>query len=124
VDGHLAIVIGRCLIGLIFLWSGTDKLKAMAPVKGMMRAHGVPLPDIALPAAIALELICGVLLLANLFVEIAAIALMLFIAVSSILIPLKDLGESDKRFVHQTQIQLAGNVGLIGGLFVLLGTTL
>lgn len=60
-DGHLAMTIGRSLIGLIFLWSGYDKAKAMKPVKGMIRAHGVPLPDLALPAAIVLEFACGLL---------------------------------------------------------------
>jgi putative oxidoreductase len=119
-DGHVAMTIGRVLIALLFLWSGYDKLRSFAGTSGMMRAHHVPLVGVALPAAIALELLCGLMLLANVLVALAAALLMLFVIISSLLIPVRDLADPARR--HQTQIMLASNAGLVGGLLFVFGS--
>jgi putative oxidoreductase len=123
-DGHLWLIAGRTLIGLVFLWSGYDKIAAYGPTAGMMRAHAVPFTPIALPAAIVLELVCGVCMVAGFWVPWNALALVAFVVVASILIPVKDLATSDPRAKHQTQIQLAGNIQIVGGLLFIFGASI
>ncbi len=123
-DGHLWLIAGRTLIGLVFLWSGYDKIAAYGPTAGMMRAHAVPFTPIALPAAIVLELVCGVCMVAGFWVPWNALALIAFVVVASILIPVKDLATSDPRARHQTQIQLAGNIQIVGGLLFIFGASI
>lgn len=123
-DNHAVLTIGRCLIALLFLWSGYDKIRLWAMTKHVMQAHGIPLVPLALPAAIALEIACALLLFANLFVPLAAVLLALFVAVSSLMIPVRDMqSTTDPKERHLYQVIVGGNVGLIGGLLYLFGSS-
>lgn len=125
VDSHFIALIGRDLIALVFLYSGIDKIRNIGPTSGVMRAHGIPFVPVALTGAIVLEIACGLLLLINLFSPIAAALLVLFVIVSVITIPLRDLrGITDPKALHLAQVALAGNMGVVGGLLLIIGTTM
>src|SRR5258706_1301266 len=56
---------GRLLIGLPFAIGGLSKLAAYSPTTAMIAAVGLPLPPLAFPVAVAVELGGGLLLIAG-----------------------------------------------------------
>jgi putative oxidoreductase len=70
--------LGRCLLALIFVRAGINKLGAVAATAANMGNHGIPLPDILVYGAIALELGGGLLMMAGLFTRWVAAAFFLY----------------------------------------------
>jgi len=70
--------IGRCLLATIFLVSGVRKILAFGAVSGMMAGKGFPMSDLFLVATIALEILGGLMLVANWQARAAALALAAF----------------------------------------------
>lgn len=70
--------LGRILLALIFVRGGINKLGAIGPTAAEMASHGIPLSDILVWGAIAMELGVGLLLLTGLFARLAALALCLY----------------------------------------------
>lgn len=73
---------GRCLLAAIFLVSGVRKILAFGAVSGMMAGKGFPMPDVVLAATIALEILGGLMLIANWQARAAALALAAFTLVA------------------------------------------
>jgi putative oxidoreductase len=76
---HYAPPLGRLLIALIFLISGWGKIFAFDATAAAMAARGMPATQILLVAAIALELIGGLLLVIGWKARAAALALLVFV---------------------------------------------
>jgi putative oxidoreductase len=70
--------VGRFLLALIFVRAGINKLGAVAATVANMTNHGVPLPDLLVYGAIALELGGGLMLMAGLFTRWVAAAFFLY----------------------------------------------
>jgi putative oxidoreductase len=70
--------LGRCLLALIFVRAGINKLGAVAATVANMGNHGIPLPDLLVYGAIALELGGGLMMMAGLFTRWVATALFLY----------------------------------------------
>lgn len=70
---------GRLLLALIFVISGFTKLTGFEGTVGYIASKGLPLPQVAAAAAIAIELIGGVLLVIGWQARWAATVLFLFL---------------------------------------------
>ncbi len=77
--------IGRLLISLIFIASGVNKIINFQTVMAGMAAKGLPMPDILLPAVIALELGGALALIFGLLVQPAALILAAFAVAAGVL---------------------------------------
>ena len=69
---------GRILLALIFVISGYSKLVGFDGTVGYIASKGLPLPQLAAAAAIAIELVGGVLLVIGWQTRWAATAIFLF----------------------------------------------
>lgn len=69
-------LLGRVLLALIFVLAGISKLANPAPTVAMMGSHGIPLPQILVFGAIAVELVGGAMLMLGFYGR--AVALVLF----------------------------------------------
>ena len=59
---NLAASGGRLALALIFILSGVGKLAALGATKAYIQSMGLPLPDLAMSGAIAIELLGGLAL--------------------------------------------------------------
>jgi putative oxidoreductase len=69
---------GRILLALIFVLSGYSKLGAIDATAAQMAAHGIPLSQILVWGAVALELGGGLMLMTGLWTRLVATALSLY----------------------------------------------
>jgi len=70
---------GRLLLALIFVISGYNKLVGFEGTVGYIAAKGLPLPQLAAAAAIAIELVGGILLIVGWQTRWAATAIFVFL---------------------------------------------
>jgi putative oxidoreductase len=77
--------LGRFLIALIFVRAGINKLGAIAATTANMTNHGVPLPDLLVWGAVALELGGGLMLMAGFFTRWVAAAFFFYIMTLALL---------------------------------------
>ncbi len=71
--------VGRLLIGLPFMVSGLSKLAAYGPTIGFIASSRLPLPaPLAYAGAVAVEIGCGLLIIAGYQARIFAVILALF----------------------------------------------
>ncbi len=59
----LANILGRFLLALIFLMSGLGKIGDWNGTVGYMEGAGVPIPQVLLPIAIAVEIVGALMLI-------------------------------------------------------------
>ena len=79
----LGLLLLRILVGWVFLSEGIQKFlfpAALGP--GRFAKIGIPAPTFTAPFVGAVEIVCGVLLIAGLFTTLAAIPLLIDIAVA------------------------------------------
>lgn len=65
----------RVLAGLFFLYAGVMKIFGFAGVVGWIAFSGYPMPELLAVIAIVVEVVGGLALLANRYVNVASIAL-------------------------------------------------
>ncbi len=78
-------LLGRVLLGLLFVLSGIFKIPGWEPTLGFMNAAGVPLAALFLVGTIALEIVGGLALMVGYQARVAAAALALFSVVAAVL---------------------------------------
>jgi putative oxidoreductase len=78
-SNSLTTLSGRILLSVIFLISGLFKVAAYAPMVGYATAVHLPMPGFAIAAAGAVELACGLAILAGFRTRIAAWVLFLYL---------------------------------------------
>jgi putative oxidoreductase len=100
-----ATLAGRVLLSAIFLHEAYAKLTAYAMSQAYMRAFGIP-PEL-LPLAIAVELGCGLLVLAGCWTRIAALLLAGFCIAAAILFHTK-LGDRNQLLHFEKDLAIAG----------------
>jgi len=102
-----ATLIGRILLGHIFLLAGINKIGGYAATQGWMEAMGVP--GMMLPVVIALEIGGGLALILGFQARIAALALAGFSIISAVIF--------HANFSDQMQsIMFMKNFAMAGGL--------
>jgi len=68
-------LLARILLALIFVLAGISKLADPSHTVGQMASHGIPLPNVLVFGAIAVELIGGLVLMAGWHGRLAALVL-------------------------------------------------
>jgi putative oxidoreductase len=106
---RFAPLLGRILIALLFVPAGFSKLTAFQGTVGYAESAGMPVPALAIAAAIAIELGGGILFLVGFKTRWVAAALALFSIVSAIFF--------HNNFADQMQqINFFKNLAIAGGL--------
>jgi putative oxidoreductase len=106
---NLAATVGRIALALIFILSGMGKLAALGATKAYIQSTGLPLPDVALSGAIAIELLGGLALMIGLRTRLAALVLAGFSILTAMVF--------HNQFADQNQmIHFLKNVAIAGGL--------
>ncbi len=100
---------GRVLIAAIFVLSGISKITAPAASIAYIQSAGLPLPQLALAAAVLVELGGGLALIAGYRVRLVALALAAFSVVTALAFH-NQLGDQNQ-FIHFFK-----NVAMAGGL--------
>lgn len=108
-----APLLGRILLGLIFVMSGLTKITGFEATQQQMAAQGMPLTAVFLVGAIAVEVLGGLSVILGLWARGGAAALILF------LIPATLIFHTD--FGQQTQvIMFLKNLSIKGGLLLVM----
>jgi putative oxidoreductase len=111
---NAAALIGRILLGLIFVISGFGKIGGYAGTAGYMASQGLPLVSILLPLTILVELGGGLLLMVGWKARWVALVFVLF------LIPVTAVFHNpaglDPAQAQQQMINLLKNLAIMGGM--------
>jgi putative oxidoreductase len=103
-------LIGRVLIGVLFLIAGIGKLAAPAATQGYIATMGLPAPVAAYFGSMSVELIGSVLLIVGFQVRIVAAGMAIFALLTAVFF--------HANFADQNQmIHFLKNLAIIGGLF-------
>ena len=106
-------LLGRILLGLIFVMSGLTKITGFEATQQQMAAQGMPLTAVFLVGAIVVEVLGGLSVILGLWARGGAAALILF------LIPATLIFHTD--FSQQTQvIMFLKNLSIMGGLLLVM----
>ena len=108
--------IGRALLGTLFVVSGIGKIFGFAGVAGWMASAGLPFASLLLTLTIAIEVICGLLLVIGWQSRWAALALAAF------LVPVTAIfhgfwSADDAHFQEQLTAFLK-NAAILGGMLL------
>jgi putative oxidoreductase len=76
--GDLALLIGRILIGVLFLIAAYNKVKGYSGGIGYFGKLGVPAPQVMLPLTIVFEAAAGILLIIGYQTRLVALAIAAF----------------------------------------------
>jgi putative oxidoreductase len=98
-------LVGRILLGLLFVMEAAMKLAAYADAARYTAAYGVPAQ--LLPAAIALEFVAGTMIIVGWGARIAALSLSAFCFVVALIFHTK-FSDQDQLIHFQKDIALAG----------------
>jgi putative oxidoreductase len=116
---HGAAVLIRLMVGAVFLSEGIQKfLFADAVGAGRFAKIGIPTPEIVAPFVGGVEIVCGALILAGLFTQLAAIPLIgiMLVAIATTKVPiLRDSGFW--KMAHEARTDWSM---LLGSLFLLI----
>ena len=105
---------GRILLALMFVISGWGKITNFSGTAGYMASMGMPFPELLLPGAIAIELGCGLRLMAGWKTRFAALAIFLFIIPSTLIF--HNFWAADPAQAQNQMIHFMKNVTIMGGM--------
>lgn len=110
-------LIGRVLIGYLFIPSGLGKIAGFAGLVGYIASKGVPLPEVCAALAIMAELGLGLLVLFGWRARWAALGLAIFVAVITPIFHAYWAVPDAQRMMQK--INFDKNLAVIGGLLLL-----
>ncbi len=112
----LVAMLGRLLLGGLFIQGGIHHFTAFKPIAGAMGARGVPFPDATLAIGSVFQIVCGVLLIVDVYAMWAALGLVVFtIAATIMLVNFWDKTGDARASALQT---FYTNLAIIGGLLI------
>ena len=117
VNDALYTLVGRVLLGVLFLPAGLMKLMGFAGTAGYIASAGLPLPEVGAAIAIVVEIGGGVALLAGFHARLAAQLLAVFTLVATVCFHNFWAVPADQAFVQQ--LMFFKNIAVIGGLLML-----
>jgi putative oxidoreductase len=109
-----AEMLARILLGSLFVIGGLHHLPIFGALSGQLAQRGVPLPRLALGLSTAWQIVLGVLLMVGLWVPWAALGLIVFTVVASLL--LLNFWSMQGHARAEAQNQFLTNVAVVGGL--------
>lgn len=108
----IALLIGRIVIGLLFVMAAYAKFKGLAGTTGYLTKLGVPAPSIMAPIVATFELLTGVLVIVGFKTRLAALALAIFVVIAALL--------AHTNFADQNQLNhFLKNFAIAGGCLAL-----
>ncbi len=109
----LAILVGRILLAVIFLQSGTGKIGNFAGTAQNMAANGIPYASFFLVGAIFFEVVGSLTIILGYYLRFGAVLILIFLIPTTLIF--------HNIFVDpKMQIQFMKNVSIFGGMLVLL----
>jgi putative oxidoreductase len=106
---NAAVTGGRLALSLIFILSGLGKLAALGATKAYIQSKDLPLPDLAMFGAIAIEVLGGLALAVGLRTRLSALMLAGFSILTAMVF--------HSPFADQNQmIHFLKNIAVAGGL--------
>ncbi|MFM2426496.1 MAG: hypothetical protein RL707_322 [Pseudomonadota bacterium] len=113
-------LIGRLLLAAVFLPAGLSKLSGFEGTVGYIASVGLPLPTVAAVVALVVEILGAIALVAGFQTRIAAAVLAVFTLVASVFFHAFWAAAPEQAFIQQ--LMFFKNIGLIGGLLVLVSS--
>jgi len=107
-------LLARILLAFIFVRSGIGKLGAIDATVANMTSHGIPLPDVLVWGAVALEIGGGLLLITGLYARCAALALALYTLALALIFHAYWLAPAAELRAQQTSF--FSHLAIIGGM--------
>jgi putative oxidoreductase len=117
VNDSLYTLVGRILLGVLFLPAGLMKLTGFAGTAGYIASAGLPLPEVGAALAIIIEIGGGAALIAGYRTVLAAQVLAVFTLVATVCFHNFWAMPADQAFVQQ--LMFFKNIAVVGGLLVL-----
>ena len=114
------IVLGRFVLGAFFAYGGFTHFLALDPITQAMAERGVPQPRLVLIAGSLFQIVFGLLLAFGIAVPAAAIALIAFTVVASMM--LVDFWNRQGPERMALRNVFLSNLAIIGGLLIAAGT--
>ena len=115
-SADLIVLAGRILLGGMFVVAGLRHLTIVPVLSAAVAARGVPFPRAVLLAGTAFQIGAGLALVLGVFTSWAALGLILFTIVASVLLVNFWDKEGEERIALTNAFQT--NIGLIGGLMI------
>jgi putative oxidoreductase len=109
-------LVGRILLGLIFVLSGFQKLMGFSGVVAAIAGKGLPMPEVLAAITVAIELGAGLLLVIGLKARWAAFLLFLFIIPVSL--TFHNFWTMDAAQAAMNKIQFMKNLSMMGGMLM------
>ena len=113
---ELLKVVGRVLLGGLFVVGGIHHFFILPPVTAALAARGVPMPRAALIAASLFQAAAGLSLILGLWVAPAAMGLVVFTLVASFL--LLNFWDMEGPARDAAKLGCQTNLAIIGGLLI------
>ncbi len=73
----LCVVVGRALIGGVFIWDAVDKMMNRTQILALFKKMKVPRPDLYLPVSAGLKAVGGLSILFGFFIAVGSALLLL-----------------------------------------------
>lgn len=110
----LALLVGRLLMGALFLPSGIRKAMTYSAFASQLGERGLPFPELWAIAAIVIEVVAPLALIIGVFPRATALALIAFVVMATATSHrFWEFAEPQRRF---QEISFYKNVGILGGL--------
>jgi putative oxidoreductase len=113
---NTAVLVGRILLATLFILSGFGKIAGYEGTAGYMASKGMPLVNLLLPAAIAVELGGGLLLALGYKARWVALAIFLFLIPTTLIF--HAFWGIDPKDAATQQINFLKNVSIMGGMLM------
>jgi putative oxidoreductase len=110
------VLVGRILLGLIFVLSGFAKISGFDGTAGYIASKGLPLPQVLAALTIVVELGGGLALMAGLYTRQAVIALAGFSLLTAIVF--HNFWAAPQAEQLMQQINFMKNLAIAGGMLV------
>jgi putative oxidoreductase len=110
------VLVGRILLGLIFVLSGFAKISGFDGTAGYIASKGLPLPQVLAALTIVVELGGGLALMAGLYTRQAVVALAGFSLVTAIVF--HNFWAAPQAEQLMQQINFMKNLAIAGGMLV------
>ena len=110
-------LIGRCLIGIMFLLAGISKIGAFAGTSGYIASKGLPMPDVLAALTIAVEIGGALALILGVYTRWAALVLAGFTLLAGIIF--HNYWSLPAAQQSMQQIMFMKNLAITGGLLTI-----
>ena len=116
---NLAALLGRILVAAVFVLSGVNKMGNFAGTAAFMASAGLPMAELLLVPTIAIEIVCGLMLVVGWQTRAAALVLLLFMVPVTAVFH-NPWAATDAAMAQQQMIHFLKNLAIMGGLLNLL----